>query len=278
MLVFLLSVWLQAQRIKISWQVYFQTKKPDTLNGIMIGNFYNALLPGNLGELIRARHFSKKNQTTYLKALASQVVEKYIDAFNFVIYVALLLSCGINSWSLVFAGIIVLAISLLYVVIIFNRKVEHFLLSKALRFLIAGRWILKLHITVKTFLRLLSAKQLFNYLLLGYFMFLLNVLQYFLVMQVVNLPDELNSMLFAFLVAVSMIIVLIIPSAPGNVGVVHLGVYSTLLWAATRLGLDINDSLKQSLAAYTIYLHLSYFIPEIVVGFFVLLKERKWII
>lgn len=282
MLVLLLSVWLQSERLRVSWRVYFEKSKPDTFNGLLLGNFYNALLPGNLGELIRARHFSKKNNVSFLKALASQVVEKYIDLFNFVIYTTLIVllfqKILKQIWVLKLIGAGVLVVALFYLFLIKNKKAERFFMRYTIRFLIAGKWLFKLHLLVKNFLFQMKAGQWLWYIILGFCMFFLNVLQYYLVMEVVSLPADIKTFKIAFLIACSMILVLAVPSAPGNLGVAHLGIYSTLLWAANGLGLGVNENVKQSLGAYAIYLHLSYFIPEIIIGFIVLLKERKWII
>jgi len=282
MIVFLLSVWLQSIRIRIPWQLYFRNKSPDTLNGLMIGNFYNGILPGNAGELIRARHFSKKNNTSFIKALASLIVEKYIDSSNFILYAVLVLvffqDTQIQQQKILGFVAFVAVVFLFYLFIILNKKTERSMLGFLINYFAAGKFLYKLHYNAKLFLLSLNSQRIFKFLLLGHIMFSLNVLQYYLVMHVAGLPAELLSLKMAFLVAVAMIIIYIVPSAPGSTGVVHFGIYAAMFWIALKSGIPETPQLKQTLAAYSFYLHFSYFIPEIFAGALITFKERKWIV
>lgn len=281
MLVLLLTIWVQSIRVKIPWRNWFQHNEVDTFNGLMIGNFYNCLLPGNLGEGMRAWHLSKKNKVSFIRALASLGVEKYIDALNFVLYTCILytLFVGIRIdlvTMMMLSGVVIL-IFLFYILIITNRRVEKLFMGKIVVKLPTGKWLYKLHFHIKSFLLRLTKKQIVAYLLLGYIIFALNVAQYFLVMKVADIPPVLVNFKVAFLVAVAMVVVFIIPSAPGNVGVIHYGIYSLLITTAGAYGIPIEASLLQALALYTVYLHLSYFLPEVIVGGLVLIKEKKWL-
>jgi uncharacterized protein (TIRG00374 family) len=282
MIVFLFTVWVQSVRIRVPWKSYFKKSAPDTFNGLMIGHFYNGLLPGNAGEALRAWHFSRKNKISFIRALASQGVEKYVDASNFILYTLILLFL-VRDTTLHFrvAGLVCVAVTgvfLLYLLIIFSKKTDRVLLGFLINFFATGKMLYKLHYHIKSFLMVLSSRQIISYLLLGYFMFALNVLQYYIIFLVADVPPELATVSNGFLVAVAMVIVYIIPSAPGNTGVIHYGVYSMLLLLAKEKGMTESPELTQSLAAYTIYLHLSYFIPEVFAGAFTVIKERKWIV
>lgn len=279
MLVLLISIWVQSLRVAIPWHIYFKSKNPETLSSLLIGSFYNDILPGNLGEIMRARHFSNKNNTSFIRSLASQFVEKYIDALNFIIYAAffcfLYKDSTLSLNNLIALVVIITVIFVLYLAIITSKKMERFALSGLFHFFSPGRFLYKLHYNIKLFLLSLTCKKMLNYLLFGYFMFALNIVQYYLVMYSVNLPKALVSLKIAFGLAVAMIVVYIIPSAPGKTGVVHFSIYTVMYWFAISLGLPETLAVKQSLATYAIYVHLSYFVPEVIVGALVVLNERK---
>jgi hypothetical protein len=63
-----------------------------------------------------------------------------------------------------------------------------------------------------------------------------------------------------------MVIIGVVPSAPSNVGVVHYGIYATLIAAAAVLNVNVSEIMKHSFAVASIYLHLSYFLPEVFIG------------
>lgn len=202
MLVLLLTIWVQSIRVKIPWRNWFQHNEVDTFNGLMIGNFYNCLLPGNLGEGMRAWHLSKKNKVSFIRALASLGVEKYIDALNFVLYTCILytLFVGIRIdlvTMMMLSGVVIL-IFLFYILIITNRRVEKLFMGKIVVKLPTGKWLYKLHFHIKSFLLRLTKKQIVAYLLLGYIIFALNVAQYFLVMKVADIPPVLVNFKVAF--------------------------------------------------------------------------------
>ena len=68
---FLLMTLIHAYRTQIIFIDENTTwKSTKALKSLILGNFYNCLLPGNLGEGIRAYHFSKENRISFNKTLA----------------------------------------------------------------------------------------------------------------------------------------------------------------------------------------------------------------
>ena len=279
--VLIATIWVQSLRVKIPWETWPTTKEVDTLNGLIIGNFYNCILPGNLGEGVRAWHFKRKNKVPFIAALASIGVEKYIDAFNFIVYSLVLALLSVTDRSTLYMILLMcLAVSsvfILYIVIIYHRGVEKKLLGTLLLFFKTGKWLYSLHYHIKGFLKRMSKEQIIRYLVWGYLMFALNIFQYYLVMKATHIPEAIVTFRSAFLVAVSMVVVCIVPSAPGNIGVLHFGIYTVLVSTLVQYGISPTDAVLKSLGLYTVYLHFSYFLPEIILGGVVLIKERKWV-
>lgn len=281
MLVLLLTIWTHSFRAKIPWEAWRATTSLDTFNGLFLGNFYNCVLPGNLGEGVRAWHFSRKNNIAFIRSLASIAVEKYLDGLNYMLFTLLLLLLFPEveaRFHLMIAVCAVVSIIFFgYLLIITQRNVERFI-AGILLCAKPGRWLYKLHFHIKSLLKGFNKARIMRYLLIGYFMFLLNTVQYYLAMKAAHVPEPLADMRVAFLVAVAMVLVSITPSAPGNTGVIHFGIYTLLLSFATTYSIPVTDELKQTLALYTIYLHLSYFLPEVIAGGIVLVKERHWLV
>ena len=101
------------------------------------------------------------------------------------------------------------------------------------------------------------------------------MVHYYWVLRASGTAAELNNFSTLYLISLVMIVVSILPSAPSSAGVVHYGIYASLLLAASMNQLSLTPALKQNFALVSIYLHLSYFIPEIILGVFYLWKERK---
>lgn len=278
MLMVVVAIWLQSVRVIIPWEKHFHPRKPDSINGLYLCFLYNCMLPGNLGEGIRAWHFSKKNGTSFSQSLAAIALEKYIDAFNFLGYSVLLamMFWDFEIYRFLFlpTSLLVAGIFLLYILIIKNPRVEKFCLNWLTYFGQSGKWLWNLHVHIKELLLGMNKKQLARYALLGFFIFALNIIQYFFILKVALVPEGLLTWSVAFMVSVSMVFVFLIPSAPGNTGVVHYGIFSLLTSLAAYKGISLNSTQNASLAVYTIYLHLSYILPEVVIGSWVLIKEK----
>jgi len=278
--VLVFTLWVQSIRAKIPWEAWFEGNKIDTFNGLLLGSFYNCVLPGNLGEGMRAWHFSRKNKVSFVRSLASVGMEKYLDGLNFIVYTIMLLllfpEVNLHFRLISTVAVLVGIVFVLYLIIIFQRKVEKAIMGLLLSFLKPGKWLYKLHYHLKGFLLKFNKERLLRYMLIGGVVFFLNITQYYLAMKATGVPEPLGNMRVAFLVAVTMVLISITPAAPGNVGVIHFGIYTLLTSLAARYELS-DIALPQTLALYTVYLHLSYFLPEVIAGTFVLIKERRWL-
>ncbi|MCS6933603.1 MAG: flippase-like domain-containing protein [Chitinophagales bacterium] len=278
-LLLILVICLQAKRFIIPTEGLKVVKTTDSIKSLLLGLLYNSLLPGNIGELIRAWHFSKKNKISYKHGLSLVGLEKYIDALNYILYAAIL---GLIFGSLAVyrrlfmpVTIIVLFIFILYLLIIHHRQTERIMLRFLSLFENKGMWLFSLHEQLKLYLKSMTLDQYLRYFVIGLIIFIINILQYYLLLQMTSLPAAMRSWDVAYMVSVSMIIVFLIPAAPGSAGVVHGGIYYVLLQIASFKSLPVNVELTSEAAAYTIYLHLSYFIPQVTAGVIVLFKERN---
>jgi uncharacterized protein (TIRG00374 family) len=277
MAVFIATVYLQSKRVKLLW---LPNKNVDTYASLLCGNFYNCVLPGNLGEAVRVMHMSRKNRLPVLRSLASQIVEKYVDAVSFSVLVFIwIVIHGVNTIiDRVFIGVsIVCAAAFLFSILLFIKRG---IVKWIIKWLPGSGGLFKIWLHFKNFLVCAANnKTLINYVLAGFVFFGLNMLQYYLVMRAVGLTPPVSFFWSNYYLALAMVIIMFLPSAPGNLGIAHYGIYFCLITLNTGIetGIEHSPQLLQQYAQFAIYHHLSFFVPELLLGFVWILKERKYL-
>jgi uncharacterized protein (TIRG00374 family) len=273
----ILFAWLHSVRTRIIF-LDKHTSMRDTVSfpSIAICHFYNSVLPGNLGEAVRVWHFSRINSMPVSKATGVVILEKILDS-NFLVplmIVTLLAVPFANFYApslvVLLAGIATLDIILLFIHRSYKIKRLLFglLWKKPIR-----RFFLKVYLHYTNHVkRLWHNNNMKWYFAMAYCMYFVNGLQHFAVMKALNLPPELFDFTTFNLLNLCMAVVAIVPSAPGNVGVAHYGIYATLLLAAQIKGVPPNHA---QFALTAICIHFTYFIPDLLLGSIFVLKERR---
>ena len=279
--VFIFSLTLYSLRAKLVWMS--QTKKSSELStygSLILGNFYNSILPGNLGEGVRAYHFARKNKVTFVRSLAAIITEKWLDAQVFAVLVVVLFTikpCAPNyiSYALGYTALVVLALTIVHAVFLRNKALEKWVWHLVLLFKRPGLFLYKAYSNTNSHLRNMHQNgNLWVYVVFFVFIFFLNVFQFYCLLKAAGISQPVGGLYSAFLIGLSMMIIAFIPSAPGSIGVLHYGLYSVLLFAASLYHIVPDAQALQSYALFGIYTHLSYFIPEIIMGTFFMIKER----
>ncbi len=274
----LLFVYLQSVRVRVIF-IDPQTALNDTKSfpSVAIGYFYNNILPGNLGEGIRAWHFSRVNSKPLKVSLGILTIEKFLDA-NIILPITLMtylvipdkgnyMANALLFMLLATFGIDVLALLMLRIKKI-NRFVFALLWKKQIRHFFFKVWkynfqhLERLHIN----------GNLGWYALGAYCMYLFNGLQHFAILKAIDVNSQLFNFTTFNIVNLCVMLVAIVPSAPANTGVAHYGIYIALILSAQMSGVEPNLS-QFALAA--IGIHLSYFLPEVLLGIVYLIRERK---
>jgi uncharacterized protein (TIRG00374 family) len=240
----ILAVWIQSIRAKLFW-IDHKRKINDikTFDSLVIGNFYNCVLPGNLGEGMRAWHFCKKNSVTFFSSFAAVFTEKWIDAQLFFIVTAILFILKpfrdyYISYIILYTAIISFCLSMVYIAMRKNRHVEKLFCSAALFFKKPGRILFQLYWYITQFIiNLEKGGLVIQYFILCMMVFILNVFQFLFLLKCAGIAAPICSIYTAYLTSICMIIIVFIPAAPSNIGVIHYGVYSLLLLAAMQYGI-----------------------------------------
>lgn len=282
--VFVFATWLQSFRTKLLWlSGSVKLKDINTYSSLMIGNFYNCLLPGNLGEGVRAFHFSRKNNKTFAESLSGIITEKWTDAQMFVPVSLVLLSMKpfVNHYilyAICYTSLLVVALTIIHTVMRRYRYVEKRVWHFILLFKKTGRFLYRVYYHTNSLLSNLKKNGvLAAYLTLCFAFFFLNITQFYLLLKAAGVQAPVDGIYTAYLTALSIMIIVIVPSAPSNIGVMHYGLYITLILAAKQYGIVPDVLGLKSYALFAIYVHLSYIVPEVTLGVAFVVKERHLI-
>ena len=279
---FAISTWFQSIRAKLLWRDQARNGADiRTYSSIAIGNFYSCLLPGNLGDAIRAWHFSRKQNVPFSSSLASIAAEKWIDAQMFVVLTLVLFFLKPFAdhyifWAIGNTSMLVIFLSVVYALMLKYTYFETMIWTIVLNLRKPGRFLFRIYKYATWQLLSIRRNGLIPiYVLLCVVILFLNVAQFFLLLLASGIEGPVLSVYTAFFMAVGMMIIAVIPAAPGNIGVLHYGIYALLILAARRCGLTPGSAELHSYALLGIYVHLSYLIPEMLIGAVYVIKEWK---
>jgi uncharacterized protein (TIRG00374 family) len=282
MVAFMLSIVLHSWRCWLVWKDRNGTKASlgNTATSLLLGNFFNAVLPGNVGEALRAWHFSRKTGVGVWKAAAGIIAEKFVDTQIYLTVLLPVIFWWHTSWrepiflTLYFVAFLIGIANIIYLMTLWSLKFRRLIFSAIPTIVVRNRLYRTYSHLLMHLHFLYREKRLAPYVFVGYVLLCLNMLQYFAVLKAAGVEDKLHQPAIVFLIAVVMVIINVTPSAPGSIGLVHFGVFATLTLAAKILNAPQQGNV---FAASGIYLHLSYFIPESIVGAWVVWRERNLI-
>ena len=282
--VLVFSFWFYSIRAKLIWENGTQQNASiHTYDSFILGNFYNSILPGNLGEGVRAWHFSCKNNLSFTRSLAGIITEKWLDAQMFVPMVMVFFmlkpfAAHFIFYALANTALAVLILSIVYFIMRRIPRLEKYLWRKVFYLGKAGKALYEIYAhTNHHLLNMKHTNRLLKYILLFLLVVTLNGFQFFLLQKAAGIPAPVAGMYSSFLVSLCMMIIAFVPSAPGNIGVLHYGVYSAMLLAARQYGIATDSISLQTYALFGVYVHLSYFIPEVLMGIVFVVKEKKFL-
>lgn len=244
---------------------------------LVIGYFYNNILPGNLGEGVRAWHFSRVNRKPFKMTLAVLTVEKFLDAniiSPIILFTYLLIPDKSNymARALLFMLVAVIGINILCPLLLRSKKAKRFLFSLLWKKQIRIFFLKVFNYHFGHLQRLWKNHNFKWYVVVAYVMYFLNGLQHFAILKAVDANGAMFNLSTFNLVNLCIMLVAVIPSAPANTGVAHYGIYIALLLSAQISGVESNLS---QFALVAIGIHLSYFLPEVLLGIVYLIRERR---
>ena len=281
MALFVCTVYMHSLRTQT---IFVDKNKPShkisALPSLAIGNLYNCLLPGNLGEGFRALHFSRVNNISFASTFAIFFLEKIVDAFlSIPLFITLLIIFPFKHHLLQY-GILLVLVAIVTCTFTFFALSKSDKITKGIFNLVPQKklkvFLFKVYkYGTNHFKRMKENKTILHYSILTYCMFFTTVLQYFIILKIVKVPEPLLSFNTALLLSLTMIIIAFIPSAPGNIGVAHYGIFASLMMVTTVLEIGYTTHHLKQFALVGICMHASYFIPEVLIGIYFMLRGCK---
>lgn len=245
-----------------------------SLSTIAAAQFFNNLLPARIGEVVRSVRLSKLESIPTASILSYIVIEKIVDVIIMFVLLLIILAVGfgtIETGRVV--GVVAIAVLAAVISILIYVRCNSFLVNVFLRRLpdkIKNKSISINTDLITGFKSFKSVKQI------GIAVFWLIASWacvwatfYFLSFSYAKLLDlpwyaSLFFMVFS-------VFSLSIPSAPSGIGVVHYGLF-------LAMGLLSPDSIKtqvNTVAAFVVFLHLSFYVLDLLVSGSVLLITRS---
>lgn len=236
--------------------------------GLVIGITGNTVLPARAGEFLRAYVLGRSTGLSKTGVFATLVVERIFDGLTVLLVLVAVVILGVRDQVLQTAGILggVFYVGAVVAIVLFMTK-RHWADLLVNRFL-PPNWahrVLALLDGFSSGLAILkNPRQLAMVLLWNTFTWIMIPISFWFALLALDFGVAVPWQA-PVLMLPTMALGLTIPAAPGGVGVVQAAVKLTL--DLTFAGLPVAPTFAESVAAASILIHVSQFLPEIIPGF-----------
>lgn len=272
--------YFNALRFKLFFRKDFKSKNIRPFTSFYIGHFYNAVLPGNIGEVVKIYHLSRKYNINHKDVLSFWVCEKFMDA----LLLPLMFVWAMFALDDIYIRLTGSVLSLLVFVAIFYAIIGHrykWVAILPFRFIPIGklrRYLYSLYIRFDASISYFWKSRLFFlFMVVSFSFYILVMLLNYTTMRAVDLPVQFLSFEALALIGGITIITHFIPSAPSSVGVLHYGIYMSLVLLAKHYGIAIDTELNNKFVLASIFFHLIFLVSDVSVGSYFVIAERKWL-
>jgi hypothetical protein len=261
------------------WQLLFSPQPlrwARVFNALNIGYFLSNILPGRIGDLVRAFLLGELENVSKARALSTVVVERLMDGLSVVLFFALtaLVVPNIPSEARQAAiGVAITGVAGIAVLLMLSfQKARGMALLRRLTspfaFLQNPRLWRALESLIDGFAVLRSPRPIVGVMLWSIYAWTTGGIMYWLGMLATGISDGAGAPLpvtAAFLVMTVTSLVVVIPSSPGYLGVFH---YVAVLTLTTIYGADKSRALS-----YAVVIHAMSYLWIMVVGLYSLWRE-----
>lgn len=262
-----LSIYIKAYRLKILLKKYKQLSFSTYTKPILIRHFFNAALPGNLGEVAKPYVLKNYLKKPYFEFLSIVIIERAFDlaVMLSIFWVALIFNqIGLDLiYVLMFTFFFLLGLILFYFLIISENIFKLFPFVFLKQFKIGANNALK----DKYQIIKVSLITIFLWIILcsaDFFLFL----SFDVLNEIVTIPNII------FLTCL-IVIAQLIPSTPSSIGLFNYLVIQTLEFFFTVNNIDFDLSLKTQITSISFIVLFISVLPDITWGLFVFIKETS---
>jgi len=250
------------------WKLMITGLKKTDINtitqAVIIGFGVNNLLPMRLGEIARAWFISKHTNLTKSAALSSVLVEKIIDAVVIILLIIISLRY-LDNTSVEFAqtlyylsGVFGLIITVIVLATLYEKKIIDRWNNVSHKF---NKSLQNIPINILSSLVFLKSSNILLVLLLSLFIWVIEGSIFVLILNTVFVS---NPVPLGFLTLGTVNISILIPSAPGYLGVFQAGVMA---------GLSTQNIATNAALSIAIVLHLIQYVPVTLLTILLLINK-----
>ncbi len=273
----LTGFYLQALRWEITIKGMMYRKRIRTFDAILIGNFYNSVLPLKMGEIIRLMYLSARHKISFSQAAITYFLDRIFDVLMILVSASILpvliKDQNYFNWYLFIIPVVVL-------IVLFQLWKVLFIKKNILKIIVLPRKIklqvLRLFIQVRMLRFCFSDKKiLFGIVTYSFLLFFFHVVYFYLLLAASGLPPEFCNFRVAFFISLSAILVLIIPAGPSGIGVANYGVLQVFILYSEINNIEIVPVLKNDFIVFSFVYVITGFVADMLAGglFFLLQKE-----
>jgi len=238
-----------------------------TFRALVIGITANVILPARVGEFLRAYVLGRSTGLAKTGVFATIVIERILDGLTVILVLVAVMALGINSPALQQAGIMgaILYLGALLALVVFlaQRQWADTITNKLLPENIA-KLVLNILDGFLSGLAILKSPRDWGRVLLWNICTWIPIpISFWFALQAFDFGPDIPWQA-PVLMLPAMALALTIPGAPGGVGLVQFAVKLTM--DATFANLKVAANFAEQVAAASIVIHLSQFVPEVIAG------------
>jgi glycosyltransferase 2 family protein len=253
------------------WQVLLHPDKlpfPPLFGALCISFFWNTILPARLGEIVRTSVVNLRFKLGFARVLSTVLLEKILDVATNIVFLLCLLPFlnidgGVRTTAFILGGIIVLGVATALIMAAFRQQAEGIIrfFLKPLPQKFGSALFHFAEQVLDSLAVLLNLRLALNIVGQSLILWTVNIFTYWLVGLAMGVPLTFT---LALWVMIATNLGMAVPSAPGYLGVFH----AIIIAALTPFVAD-----KNLLVGYAVIMHLSGFLPVVILGAFFTLRE-----
>lgn len=258
----------------------FFSKVVNPIPSFFISNFYNQVLPGNLGDAMKLYHLNRKYGINLKTLLAYWSAEKYLGALILCLMFILPLLLIDNLYVIIGALAFIILILLVgaYLYLGYKNKKARKILFRFMPFKRFRRKVYQINRTFYITIEELSvSKKIYPFFIYTILQYLGAILFIYFSIRATGLPQVFLSIDSLLLITTTAIVTNFIPASPSAAGVMHYGLYKSFFILAEYNHIEVSPELNNLFVLGAVMFHFILLFMDILLGFPFLISERKWL-
>jgi uncharacterized protein (TIRG00374 family) len=276
-LLMIFSAWLQAVRWRLILLPLGIFTSLEIFRSVVIGHWFNLLLPLRLGEIARPYHFSRTHRLNFTTILASTIIERLLDliAVLTLAWICILIFSITNAfyYALTGSAIYILILSLIIFFVRRRDKLHDIINCVPVKKL--KDWGLRYESDFFSGLALVNNfNRIITVALATLPIWIVNILAYWILIKSCRLPNPISTLGAGLSVTLASAVGHAIPSTGTGLGVINYGVVLALTEFARSV--SFNFSLAEvSILRASIVVYIAAIIPDLFIGGYFYWRDRN---